>query len=242
VKSAGTKVNLLRKVNELTESIKNWLGKWEDDEGYWLNISELDGEILLKRSGNIGSQLNLTNISDDSSVLIYEETGKDINIRHTLTLKSKCLISDNLYLLDEKMNWQTNELRHSSNSKASEHNIKLIDQGKASSAIFEDSTFDEKQSDFLRRLMHGIRESLLEEVNSNSAFKVKLSTEDVSMISENIGFTITSVLDGCDVIGDSKTPMPHLAFRENGKIVTNKSGSYLHEMVSGYFDDEEFED
>ncbi len=224
----------------LKESIKNWLGKWENDDGYWLDISEQNGEVLLKRSGDIGSKLSLSEISEDSLSLIYVESSKDMNIRHTLTHNSKGVVSDNWYLLDEKTNWQTMELRLSSSSKVEERNVKLLDQGKANNALFDESKFDQRQSDFLSRLMREIRGTLLEELSNSTDANVKPTTEDISMMAENIGFAITSVIDGCDVIGDNTSPMPHLAFRENGRIVTNKSGSYLHEMVSGYFDDEEF--
>ncbi len=205
---------------------KDWNGTWEDSDGYWVKIEITKNSVHLSRSGNIKSKLTFQEFSNSFDSLIYEEKAVGLNFRHTLSFLKNGSIEDNWLDLKKKTVWKRKILK---NKETNNLPVK-INQGPASEAIFDEEKYNDLQVAFLSRLLPEIK-SILEEELTNT------TQGQLIDLAEKVGFSVASTLDGCDVIGDNQTSVPHLSFREDGKIITNMSGSFMHEMVSGFLID-----
>jgi|GEM_PF-4357519 len=206
---------------------KDWVGKWEEPDGYWIEIEIKKEKVEISRSGNLDSSLAFHEFSDDLRILTYDEKGNGINFEHKLTLQSDGTIEASWFDKDLNQLWKTETLIKSNKAV---QDIETVDQGSASSVNFDEERFDLLSSEFIARLLPEIRNVLTEELGN-------MSQEDICELAEKIGFAVGSTIDGCDVIGDKVTPVPHLGFRENGVVVTSQSGSSIHEYTSGFFID-----
>lgn len=204
----------------------DWNGTWEDSDGYWVKIDISEESILLSRSGSLKSKLTFQEFSENFDSMIYIEKGDGLNFEHTLRFQEDGTVEDSWLDIKKKTVWKREVLHN----KARSNTPAIIDQGPASKAVFDDGRYNDLQVDLLSRLLQDIKLVLEEELT-------EFSQEKLCDIAEKIGFSVTSTLDGCDVIGDNVTSMPHVSFRADGKVITNNSGSFMHEMVSGFFDD-----
>lgn len=105
----------------------------------------------------------------------------------------------------------------------------------------EDSDlYDTFHEGFLRGLFGSIKEEL---EHPQSFSEVTIPDEYFAGIVETIAFNVAATIDGSAVMEfEGKDVVPFLAFEDNGKIITNDVGCYLHEMVMGYLDEHDLED
>ena len=102
--------------------------------------------------------------------------------------------------------------------------------------IKEDSDlYDTLHEGLLRGLFTSIKTSLEE---AKFSPEIQIPDEYLEGLVETITFNVAAVIDGSAVMEfEGKEVSPCMAFKDNGSLIVNDDGSYLHEMVMGYLDE-----
>jgi len=91
--------------------------------------------------------------------------------------------------------------------------------------------FDKRQEQFLRRLMERIKRDLE---------AAGIPADKLHDLTSEIGFSVSSLLDGCEVDRGARPLLPVLAFAEDksrARLLVEPNGSWLHENVDAVADD-----
>jgi hypothetical protein len=101
--------------------------------------------------------------------------------------------------------------------------------------------YDELQIELLNRIMNSVKDFLVEDLKWRLDLKEDIDLDVLCDLAENIGFAVTSTIDGCDVVGDKDAYIPTICFKKADELISNGGTSYMHEMAMGSLEEWLFE-